>query len=295
MGQIFYSCAYDIENRTCCVYAADKFHANCYSFSGSVFSVHYLLRQKPYRIMWGGDEVRDCYDLSKVSKTEDLLGLSTYLEFEESDLTDPESEFKGCLDKVKFIYDNSKRWKKIKVWDDAKKYFNMDITHCVKYENFLVNHTQKLAIDMADYYNQSRALDESKEAYAIDLIPVLTETGGGSAMAFIQGIAEDTTEQLAGGWCGDLLQIVDRLPDGYSLINCCFTELHGKLNYCHIMFGSNKDGFLLKNDKGDLFKGAMLNFYGKRGPLSQIKVQKTKKSVKFIPVFVIQEEPDYHA
>jgi hypothetical protein len=181
--------------------------------------------------MWDGDEVKNCIDLSGVSKTEDLLGLSTYLEFEESELTDPESEFNGCLDKVRFIYDNSKRWKELDVWDDAKEYFKMDITHCVKYENFLVNHTKKLAIDMADYYNQSKALNESREAYAIDPIPVLTETGGGSAMVFIKGIAEDTTEQLAGVWCGDLLQIVDRLPDGYSLINCCFTELHGQLRY----------------------------------------------------------------
>jgi hypothetical protein len=61
------------------------------------------------------------------------------------------------------------------------------------------------------------------------------------------------------------------------------------------MFGSNKDGFLLKNDKEDLFKGVMLNLYGKRGPPSQIKVQETKKSVKFIPVLVMREEPDYHA
>jgi len=30
MGQIFYSSAYDIETKTCCVYDADKFHANCY-------------------------------------------------------------------------------------------------------------------------------------------------------------------------------------------------------------------------------------------------------------------------
>ena len=52
MGQIFHACAYDIETKTCCVYDADKFHANCYSNCGTVFSMHYLLRQKPYRIMW---------------------------------------------------------------------------------------------------------------------------------------------------------------------------------------------------------------------------------------------------
>jgi hypothetical protein len=282
MGQIFYSCAYDIEDKICCVYAADKFHANCYSYSGSVSSVHYLLRKKPYRIMWGGHEVLDCDEPFEFSRTEDLLGLSTYLDFEESDLNNP--MYDGCLDKVKFIYDNSKNWKRIDVWEDAKKYFKWEITHCVKYENFLVNHTQKFAIDMTDFYKQSKSLTQDKTGYAIDPIPVLTETGGGAIMAFINGIAEETTEQLAGGWCGDLLQIVDKLPDGYSLLNCCFAEARGKVNYCYNMFGCNKEGFLIKNDNGDLFKGAKLNFLGERGPVSRIKVEKIKNLIKFIPV-----------
>ena len=33
------------------------FHANCYSSCGTVLSMHYLLRQKAYRIMWGGGYV----------------------------------------------------------------------------------------------------------------------------------------------------------------------------------------------------------------------------------------------
>jgi hypothetical protein len=210
MGQIFYSCAYDIENMTCCVYDADKFHANCFSFSGSVFSIHYLLRQKPYRVMWGGYDMIGAEQLPRASTTEDLLGLSTYLKFKESDINDP--EYIDCSDKVKFIYDNSKRWKELDVWDDAEKYFDWEITHCVKYENFLVNHTQKLAIDMADYFKKSRVFTQKGDEYAIDLIPVLTETGGGAIMAFLDGIAEETTEQLAGGWCGDLLQIVEPQP-----------------------------------------------------------------------------------
>ena len=180
MGQEFYSSAYDIENRVCCVYHAAKFHANCYSFSGSVFSIHYLLRQKPYRVMWGGYGVMDCKELPRFSRTEDLLGLSTYLAFDESDLN-PESEFKECLDKVRFIYENRKSWTKLDVWDDADKYFDIDNTRSVKYDNFLVNHTRKLAIDMADYFNQSRALTQNGKVYVVDLIPVLTETGGGAA------------------------------------------------------------------------------------------------------------------
>jgi len=58
----------------------------------------------------------------------------------------------------------------------------MEITHSITYENVLVNHSQKLAIDMAEYFKQSRAVTQNGEDYAIDLIPVLTETGGGAVI-----------------------------------------------------------------------------------------------------------------
>ena len=121
------------------------------------------------------------------------------------------------------------------------------------------------------------------DEYAIDLIPVLTETGGGAIMAFLDGVAEETTEQLVGGWCGDLLQIVDRLPDGYSLINCCFADMQSKVRYCYIKFGTNKNGFLLKNDNGDFCKVVGINIYGKRGHVSRVKVEETKDTYNFIP------------
>ena len=41
MGQIFHACVYDIENRACNVIYADKFHANCHTFSGAVAATHY--------------------------------------------------------------------------------------------------------------------------------------------------------------------------------------------------------------------------------------------------------------
>jgi len=266
---------------SCCVYDADKFHANCYSFSGSVFSIHYLLRQKPYRVMWGGYYVGASEFLPKFSKKEDLLGLSTFLKYKESDLIDP--QYNECLDKVKFIYENSKRWNKLNVWDDAEKYFNIKINHHVKYENFLVNHSKKLAIDLKNYYNQSISSNSKRQFYVADPIPVLTETGGGAQMLFFDGMSEETTDDLAGKWCGDMLQIVDKLPDDYTLINCCFAELLAKLNYCYIKFGFNKDGFLLKDDKDNLFKGVKLSLRGNRGPVAKFKVERIDDKVGFMP------------
>jgi len=109
MGQIFHACAYDIETKTCCVIDADKFHANCFADSGAVLSIHYLLRQKPYRVMWGGNHV--ALDLTDFTRTEDLLGISTYLNYENFDMDDEESfetdELEHHCDKVKFVGDNS--------------------------------------------------------------------------------------------------------------------------------------------------------------------------------------------
>ena len=72
MGQIFYACAYDLETRTRCIHYADKFFSNCYAYSGAVYSMHYLLRQSPYRIMWGGDYVLREDTFAEFSRKEDL-------------------------------------------------------------------------------------------------------------------------------------------------------------------------------------------------------------------------------
>jgi hypothetical protein len=225
MGQIFHACAYDTETKICCVIDADKFHANCYASSGTVHSMHYLLRQKPYRIMWGGHYVVDEDIIEGYSRIEDLLGLSTYLDYDDFERSNDDDEgdlkSKSYYDKVKFIEDNSKLWNRIDVWDEAGEYFDWENTHSVAYSGYLLNHTQKLAIDLADYYKQSKSLfGRDKIITTIDAVPVLTETGGGTQMALFDGVSTDSTEELAGTWCGDLLQIANEQPDDYKRINC---------------------------------------------------------------------------
>jgi hypothetical protein len=236
--------------------------------------------------MWGGHYVFCNDHLSNITRTEDLLGLSTYSGIEESDLNNP--DYQDCLDKVKFIYDNSKCWKRLNVWEEAKEYFEVHVNNSVKYDDYLVNHTKKLAIDLADYYNQSKVMSKKGTYYSIDAIPVLTETGGGTEMALLEGIIAETTEQLAGEWCGDLLQIVKKIPDGYSLINCCFAEIQSKTMYSYKTFGVNKDGLILINDKGDLLNATKLNFFWKRGPVHLIQAKKTEKGITFSPFISVE-------
>ena len=277
MGQIFNACAYDIDTRTCCVYDADKFHANCYSICGTVFSMHYLLRQKPYRIMWGGGYVTLWDNLKKFSRTEDLLGLSTYIDY------DPENEnhTEEDKEKMKFILDNHKLWKSINVWEEASKYFDWDKTKSTKYSGYLLNHTQKLAIDLSDYHKQSKYSTPDGLIMAIDAVPVLTETGEGTPMAFFDGITIETTEELVGTWCGDLLQIVEDLPKDYRLINCCFAEIWSKAKDYYRKFGVNDDGYVLKDSHGTLFEASGLDFYFKRVPLESIKAEVSDDKIRF--------------
>ena len=150
MGQIFHACAYDTEERTCCTIDADKFHSNCYSYSGAVLTMHYLLRQKPYRVIWGGNYIELDNDLKYFPRFEDLLGLSTYHHNydEYKDL-----ENKKTYNEIKFIETASKMWERIGVGiETLKEYFKLTHVQSIKYSGYLVNHTQELAIDLADYY-----------------------------------------------------------------------------------------------------------------------------------------------
>jgi len=290
MGQIFYSCAYDIDTKTCCVYDADKFHANCYAQCGTVFSVHYLLRQKPYNVMWGGRYMLLQDYVQEFSRTQDLLGLSTYITYEDFKMTYKDLESKSYYEKVKFIGENNKLWKKIKVWDEAKKYFNWEKTHSVEYSGYLLNHTKKMAIDLADYREQSKTFNKRKQEIIIDAVPVLTETGGGTMMALFDGASIESTEKLIGTWCGDLLQIVDELPEKYEVINCCFAEIWDKARLYYYTFGTDKNGYILKNSTGEKYKCISYNINQTRGPVMYVKAEEDEEGIKYVTEFTSKQD-----
>ena len=220
MGQIFHACAFDIENKTCCVMDVDKFHANCYAHSGAVCSLHYLLRQKPHRVMWAGYYVLLNDNLGCISRIEDLLGFSTFLTTD--DLDHEKLRKKGYDYKIKFIRENIGTWKEVSVWDEALKYCDWKKNRSVRRDGFLLNHTTKKAVNLADYYAQSSYSGKNEFMMSVDALPVLTETGGGTAMLLFNGVPNKFTEKFVGVWRSDLLQITDGLPDDYTLLKCCF-------------------------------------------------------------------------
>ncbi|MCL2720037.1 MAG: hypothetical protein FWD47_01685 [Treponema sp.] len=281
MGQMFYACAYKPDNKMCCVYEADKFYSNCYSFSGAVSTIHYLLRQEPYHIMWGGLYLINETFISKLSNN-DLLGLSTFLN---SDYFNENIKKKDYYEKIKYIDDNSKLWNHLNVlnvYEESLVFFDIKNTKSVNYSGYLINHTKKLAIDLDDFYKKSISLRAGINI-TIDPISVLTETGGGTQMAFFNGITIDTTEELACTWCGDLLQIIDKLPNNFEIINCVFSEFHSKVDFCYKNFGVNENNFLLSDKNGTLFTGVVLNVFGKRGIPCNIEIEIKEKNILFKP------------
>jgi hypothetical protein len=120
------------------------------------------------------------------------------------------------------------------------------------------------------------------ELAAVDLIPVLTETGGGTQMAFFDGITADSTEQLSTTWCGDLLQIVDQRPDEYELIDCCFAEIWERAKFCHFLFGVDASSYILGDRHGKRYECAVLDLYGRRGQTRYVKVEPTEDGMRYI-------------
>jgi len=112
-------------------------------------ATQYLLREKAYNAMWSGDDVLIGEAVGSISDDNVLLGISTYRNYKDFKLNIPNLRAKPYYEKVKFIDENSKLWKIIEVRRDAvESYRDESGAYSAKYSGFLLNHTQKLAIDL---------------------------------------------------------------------------------------------------------------------------------------------------
>jgi hypothetical protein len=199
--------------------------------------------------MWGGEYVTMDDELDVLEREEDLLGLSTFLNYADFARNITDLREKPYYERAKRIAEYSKNWKYLDVLQDAISYFDYERTYSVDYNGYLLNHDQQLAICLEDYYSRSKFFSINHVLCALDLIPVLTETGGGSRMAMFDGNSVETTEKLFGQWCGDLLQISDKVPDGYEIITCCFADIWQRAAYCYAVFGIDNAGYVLDSDE----------------------------------------------
>ena len=220
-----------------------------------------------------------------------MLGISTYENMKEFQCNNDDIENLSYYDKIKFIDDNSKTWEHKSVWDDAIEYFDLEKTYCVNYDGFLINHTKKQAINLKEYFENSKFFVQDIEA-TIDLISVLTETGGGTAMVLMEGITSGSTEHLVEDWCGDLLQIVEECPKDYELLEFCISQSSDRMRYCYKKYDTNKDGYLFKNENGDLFRAFSFSPFHENGRSVEqyIKVTEVENGIQFSGVKVDEKD-----
>jgi hypothetical protein len=145
-----------------------------------------------------------------------------------------------------------------------------------------LNHTKKLGVELGDYFFRSAFRWRKRRIAAIDAIPVLTETGGGTSMALFDGVATDSTEKLAETWCGDLLQIVDQLPSDYERIDCCFSGFWERASFCYRLFGVDASNYVLGDKDGKRYECATFSFWAGRGPARHVKVELTEDKIRYI-------------
>jgi hypothetical protein len=108
-------------------------------------------------------------------------------------------------------------------------------------------------------------------------------------MALFDGMTSATTEKLDMEWCGDLLQIVNNLPDGYERIDCCFADVWGRAWFCLKKYGVDEKGFLLEK-QGKRFLCCGLNHFGERSLESFMKVKFSGNMVDFNAVPIDEVE-----
>lgn len=257
MGQLFKSVAIDKEEKKVHWNYADKFYGYCYSVSMTVHRIHYLLREKSYHVLWGGDNMFSSNWLKDIEGEESLENLSAYLNFRhktDEDLLEEGGE--KFLKKARKIDAYADQWSNMDDFDKiASDKYDWYLAGSALYKGYLVNHNHKLAINLETYYQSSLCTQyQDGFMYVVDPIPVLTETGGSVGMVFYDGMTDSTTIELEGTWCGDLLQILDELPDGFSEIKCCFAPVIPRAVYCYNEFGVNENKLVFADEHGALLK-----------------------------------------
>ncbi len=235
---MFYAYAYDTEAGEYSIVSADKSVQDCYHASTANFTVHYLLRQKPYQVRWCDHHMAE---IEEALKPRDEIGL--------------------C--------------------ERTLRYFHNEEGAAIKYDGYLINHSQKMAVDLADYYKKSRGLTDQGQDTVIDVIPVLTESGGGTGMILADGMSAETTEELIGAWSGDRLQIVTQLPVGYEVISCCFSHIWERCKYCFAKSGVDENGYVLRDRSGNRYEAAQIYDGCRRGATGLIKMEAAADQLRF--------------
>jgi len=156
---------------------------------------------------------------------------------------------------------------------------------------YLVNHTQKIYIDVAKYYEMSRINKE-----CIDPLVVLAASNGAASL-FWDGFSENSAYSLLGNWFTDIIEWADNMPE--SMNELC------DLEFCEFFWqtmlnewGTTDDGYLANKNGEVFFLRKNLGLWDtKMSPArTKFKIEKTDTHVscesEFVPdtgVFLVKD------
>lgn len=112
----------------------------------------------------------------------------------------------------------------LKYWETAWKYCKRDAPEgfdTFEDKKFVVNYDKKEYMDIAEYMNKCEYEDEGR---AIFPVAILTSVGNGLGGGDFYP-DPTSTKELIGAWAGDLLQITDKVPEGFKKISPVFREM----------------------------------------------------------------------
>ena len=116
----------------------------------------------------------------------------------------------------------------------------------VTWAGYLVNHTRKMYVDVAKYYEISK-INES----CIDPLVVLTASNG-AATLFWDGFSDNSAYSLLGYWFSNIVEWTDDRPENFNeLCNLEFCEFFWQTMYNE--WGVTDDGYLANKNGGVFF------------------------------------------
>lgn len=109
-------------------------------------------------------------------------------------------------------------------WDEKTKTRAIRKAEFDFHNKFLTNHTQKLCIDLNEYYKNSVMHTKYNDDWCVHPLPLLTCIGNGLGGGDYHAPTENSDTHLVGSWAWDLISIEDSPFPNYTTICPIFKE-----------------------------------------------------------------------
>lgn len=214
MGQYYLACLFDTNSLSKMMVfdptdfeSGNKLMESAWIANSFVNAALSNLKDSPHKVAWIGDYSSDVLFSDEAGGPDTSSGCYTE-KFKKS-------EFSAIYDKA---------------WGEGKKRAVVKGTGLPGYEKlltedspkgYLINHTQKVFIDMERYIKENTPTSGPDEGYCVHPLPILTACGNGMGGG---DYSQDVGEFSVGSWAFDTLEYSDKKPNGYEEESLFFSD-----------------------------------------------------------------------